>query len=161
MTAYAELHYASNFSFLRGASHPEELAAQAKHLGLAALAVTDRNSLAGVVRAHAAAKDMGLKFVVGARLDLSSPAGMDADYSGPSLLAYPTTRAAYGNLCRLLSGGQRRVGKGQCRITIDDVRDHDARAFAGKSDGGGPADAGTAAGHPRMLSVQISVASHA
>ena len=125
MTAYAELHCASNFSFLRGASHPEELAAQAKHLGLAALAVTDRNSLAGVVRAHAAAKDMGLKFVVGARLDLSSPASADADYSGPSLLAYPTTRAAYGNLCRLLSGGQRRAAKGQCRVTLADVRDHD------------------------------------
>ena len=69
-TSYAELQCTSNFSFLRGASHPEELAMQAKHLGLAALAVTDRNTLAGVVRAHAAAKDAELPFIVGARLDL-------------------------------------------------------------------------------------------
>ncbi len=68
--AYAELQCASNFSFLRGASHPEELATQAKHLGLAALAVTDRNTLAGVVRAHGAAKDAELQFIVGARLDV-------------------------------------------------------------------------------------------
>ena len=70
--SYAELQCTSNFSFLRGASHPEEIAMQAKHLGLAALAVTDRNTLAGVVRAHAAAKDAELPFIVGARLDLQS-----------------------------------------------------------------------------------------
>jgi len=114
MTAYAELQCTSNFSFLRGASHAEELATQAKHLGLAAIAVTDRNTLAGVVRAHQAAKDCGLQFVVGARLDTASA----------SLLAYPTTRAAYGSLCRLLSLGQRRAGKGQCLITLDDVHAH-------------------------------------
>ena len=114
MTAYAELQCTSNFSFLRGASQPEELASQAKHLGLAALAVTDRNTLAGVVRAHGAAKDAGLQFVVGARLDAADV----------SLLAYPTTRAAYGALCRLLSLGQRRAEKGQCLITLDDVYSH-------------------------------------
>ncbi len=159
MSQYAELQVTTNFSFLRGASHPEELAAQAKHLGIAAIAVTDRNSLAGVVRAHGAAKDAGLKFVTGARLDLSaaptpatawrtlpasrggmtihSPplAGETVSRSetrgGPSLLAYPTTRAAYGRLCRLLSVGQRRAEKGQCLLTLDDVyefcRRHDLR----------------------------------
>ncbi len=113
---YAELQCTSNFSFLRGASHPEELAMQAKHLGIAAIAVTDRNTLAGVVRAHAAAKDAELPFIVGARLDLHAP--------GISLLAYPTNRAAYGSLCRLLSLGQRRAEKGQCLLTLDDVHAH-------------------------------------
>jgi error-prone DNA polymerase len=116
MTSYAELQCTSNFSFLRGASHPEELAMQAKHLGLAALAVTDRNTLAGVVRAHAAARDAELPFIVGTRLDLHQPQ--------ISLLAYPTNRAAYGSLCRLLSMGQRRAEKGQCLLTLEDVHAH-------------------------------------
>ena len=114
--AYAELQCTSNFSFLRGASHPEEIAMQAKHLGVAAIAVTDRNTLAGVVRAHAAAKDAELPFIVGVRLDLFEP--------GISFLAYPTNRQAYGALCRLLSMGQRRAEKGQCLITLDDVYAH-------------------------------------
>ena len=116
MTNYAELQCTSNFSFLRGASHPEEIAMQAKHLGVAAIAVTDCNTLAGVVRAHAAAKDAELPFIVGARLDLTEP--------GISLLAYPTNRQAYGALCRLLSMGQRRAQKGQCLITLEDVYAH-------------------------------------
>ena len=116
MTNYAELQCTSNFSFLRGASHPEEIAMQAKHLGIAALAVTDRNTLAGVVRAHAAAKDAELAFIAGARLDLHQP--------DISFLAYPTNRAAYGSLCRLLSLGQRRAEKGQCLITLEDVHAH-------------------------------------
>ena len=70
MTAYAELQVTSNFSFLRGGSHPEELVLRAAELGLSALALTDRNTLAGVVRAHVAAKEVGIRFVVGARLDL-------------------------------------------------------------------------------------------
>ena len=145
MTAYAELQCTTNFSFLRGASHPEELAVQAKHLGLSGLAVTDRNTLAGVVRAHAAAKDADLKFVVGARLDINfppprgegsrvggngcsswTPAPNPSPQGGGeiSLLAYPRTRAAYGNLCRLLSLGQRRAVKGQCLLTLEDVYAH-------------------------------------
>ncbi len=67
---YAELQVTTNFSFLRGGSHGEELVAQAKALGLAAIAVADRNTLAGVVRAHVAAKEVGLRLIVGARLDL-------------------------------------------------------------------------------------------
>jgi error-prone DNA polymerase len=130
MTNYTELQVTTPFSFLRGASHAEELVAQAKHLGLAGIAVTDRNSLAGAVRVHAAAKEAGLNCIIGARLDLVSatpgeqPEGLHV-VSDPapacSLLAWPTDRAAYGNLCRLISLGQRRAGKGECLITLDDV----------------------------------------
>ena len=117
MTAYAELQVITNFSFLRGGSHPAELVEQAKACGLSAIAVTDRNTLAGVVRAHIAAKEHGLRLVVGCRLDLQD---------GPSLLCYPTDRAAYGRLCRLLTTGQRRADKGQCTLTLDDVAEHAA-----------------------------------
>ncbi|MGD9669488.1 MAG: error-prone DNA polymerase [Hyphomicrobiaceae bacterium] len=113
--AYAELQVTTNFSFLRGASHADELVAQAKALGLAAIAVTDRNTLAGVVRAHTAAKDANLRFVVGARLDLAD---------GPSLLCLPKDRAAYGRLSRLISLGQARAQKGQCHLEVGDVAAH-------------------------------------
>src|SRR5262245_29310638 len=116
MTRYAELDVTTNFSFLRGGSHGEELVATAKALGLEAIAVTDRNTLAGVVRAHLAAKAVGgIKFIVGCRLDLDD---------APSLLAYPTDRAAYGRLCRLLTLGQRRAEKGKCTLHLDDVTAH-------------------------------------
>ena len=123
MTGYAELHCTTNFTFLHGGSHPEELVAQARHLGLAALAITDANTLAGVVRAHSAAKDLEFQFVVGARLNLvRAPSG--AGEGELSLLAWPTTRVGYGRLCRLLSLGQRRAAKGQCLITLDDIEAH-------------------------------------
>ena len=116
MIRYAELDVTTNFSFLRGGSHAEELVATAKALGLAAIAVTDRNTLAGVVRAHLAAREVGgIKFIVGARLDLDD---------APSLLAYPTDRAAYGRLCRLLTLGQRRAEKGKCSLHLDDIAAH-------------------------------------
>jgi error-prone DNA polymerase len=120
--AYAELCCASNFSFLRGGSHAEELVSQAKHLGLAALAVTDHNTFAGIVRAHGAAKEMGLKFVVGVRL-LLSPRAQERREAA-ELFAWPTSRKAYGRLCRLLSLGQRRAEKGQCILTLEDVYAH-------------------------------------
>ncbi len=110
--AYAELQVTTNFSFLRGGSHPHELVAEAKELGLAALAVTDRNTLAGVVRAHTAAKQVGLKLIVGTRLDLTD---------APSLICLPTDREAYGRLCRLLSQGQLAADKGQCILALADV----------------------------------------
>ena len=189
--AYAELQTTTNFSFLRGGSHGEELVAAAKALGLAGLAITDRNTLAGVVRAHAAAKEAGLHLITGARLDLSSssakpslPAALEdipisgrfpgdggavirdlsrlgrddrpaMDGNGPgyplrgfrgnddgvidapspqepaalaiqSLLCLPTDRAAYGRLSQLLTLGQRRAGKGQCTLFIEDVVAHSA-----------------------------------
>ena len=111
--AYAELHVTTNFTFLEGGSHPQELVAQAKALGLAAIAVTDRNTLAGVVRAHVAAKEAGLRLVVGARLDFAD--------GTPSLLCLPTDRAAYGRLSRLLSRGQMRAEKGECHLHLEDL----------------------------------------
>jgi error-prone DNA polymerase len=115
MTAYAELQVTTNFSFLHGGSHAEELVAQARHLGLSALAVTDHNTLAGAVRAHIAGKDMGLRIIVGCRLDLED---------GISLLCYPKDRSAYGRLCSLLTLGQLRVEKGKCSLTLADVVQH-------------------------------------
>ena len=114
-TAYAELQAVSNFSFLRGASHADELAARAAELGLAAIGIADRNTLAGAVRAHIAAKAAGLRLLTGARLDLAS---------GLSLLCYPRDRAAYGRLCRLLTRGQRRAAKGGCVLSLNDVVEH-------------------------------------
>jgi error-prone DNA polymerase len=120
MTAYAELQITSNFSFLRGGSHPEELVLRAHELGLEALALTDRNTLAGVVRAHVAAKEVGIRFVVGARLDLEPREMLPAR----SVLCFPTDRAAYGRLSQLLSRGQRRAEKGDCELGLEDLLDH-------------------------------------
>ncbi|AMK26649.1 error-prone DNA polymerase (plasmid) [Sphingobium fuliginis] len=111
---YAELQCASHFSFLRGASSCEELFTQAEACGLDALAITDRNSLAGIVRAHEAAKVTGVRLIVGCRLDLAE---------GQSLLVYPIDRSGYAHLCRLLSRGKKRGGKGKCIIGWDDVAD--------------------------------------
>ncbi len=115
MTDYVELQVTSNFTFLTGASHPEELAAQAAALGHPAIAVTDRNSLAGIVRAHSGCKRAGIRLVVGARLDFTD---------GPSLLCFPSDRAAYGRLTRLLTLGRRRAPKGECHIARADLFDH-------------------------------------
>ena len=115
MIRYAELQVATSFSFLEGASQPDELAMTAAALGLAAVGVTDRNSLAGVVQMHAAAKKFGLRVLIGCRLDLT-----DAD----SLLAYPTDRAAYARLSRLLTLGKMRAPKGECFIARTDVLAH-------------------------------------
>ena len=123
--AYAELQAVSNYSFLRGASHADELVERAAALGLAAIGIADRNTLAGAVRAHVAAKAVaakavaakagGLRLLTGARLDLAC---------GLSLLCYPRDRAAYGRLCRLLTLGQRRAAKGGCVLHMEDVTAH-------------------------------------
>src|SRR5262245_22723562 len=112
---YAELQCVTNFSFQRGASHPDELVARAKELGYAALAITDEASLAGVVRAHVAAKDAKLKLLIGAEVAL-------ADTARVVLLA--TDRKAYGRLCRLLTAGRRRAPKGESRLARADVLEH-------------------------------------
>ena len=118
MPAYAELQAVSNFSFLDGASHPDELVRQAAALGHAAIAIADRNTLAGQVRAHVAAKEAGLKLLVGARLDLGLERRAAAELS---LIALPTDRAAYGRLSRLITQGCRRAPKGQCWLRLADV----------------------------------------
>lgn len=110
--SYAELCVTSNFTFLTGASHAGELAARARELGLAGLAITDRNTFAGIVRGHAAARALGLRYITGVRLGL---------VNGPDILAYPKTRKGYGNLCRLLTEGKRRAAKGQCALAFSDV----------------------------------------
>ncbi|HZH26990.1 MAG TPA: error-prone DNA polymerase [Azospirillaceae bacterium] len=112
---YAELQVTTNFSFLRGASHPHELFGRARALGYSALGIADRNGLAGIVRAHVAARETGVRLVVGCRLDLAD---------GASLLVYPTDRPAYARLCRLLTLGKGRAGKGGCRLVWDDVAAH-------------------------------------
>src|SRR5215203_4489450 len=109
---YTELQVTSNFSFLRGASHPHELVDQAKAFGYTEIAITDRNTLAGIVRAHATAKNLGIRIIVGCRLDL-----MD----GSSLLAYPTDITAYSRLSNLLTVGNLRTEKGKCLLYKEDV----------------------------------------
>ncbi len=109
---YVELQCASHFSFLRGASACEELFHQAAVCGIEALAVTDRNSLAGMVRAHEAAKAAGVRLIVGCRLELTD---------GSAILVYPMDRPAYARLCRLLSLGKRRGGKARCLLGWEDL----------------------------------------
>src|SRR5688500_8551236 len=125
--AYAELDVTTNFSFLRGASHPDELIFQATHLGHRAIAITDINSLAGVVRAYDAVRmvrEQGgtpPQLIIGARLTFSD---------APDLLVYPTDRPAYGRLCRLLTLGKRRTEKGECSLTLDDFLNHNEGILA-------------------------------
>ena len=126
MTRYAELAVTTNFSFLRGASHPAEMVAAAEALGLDAIAIADRNSFAGVVRAYdewkkqekakqGALKQRAVKLIVATRL---------VTVDGFEAIACPTDREAYARLCRLLTDGKRRTGKGehtQCHITFEDI----------------------------------------
>jgi error-prone DNA polymerase len=120
MNRYAELQAATNFSFLRGASHPWELMTGADALGLEAIGVCDRNSLAGVVRAWSARKDLPagskVRDLTGCRLDFAD--------GTPSLLVYPSDREAYGRLTRLLTVGQRRAKKAGCELHWADFLDH-------------------------------------
>jgi error-prone DNA polymerase len=121
MTRYAELQAATNFSFLRGASHPGELVMGADALGIEAVGICDRNSLAGVVRAWSQMQDLreggsAIRALTGCRLDFAD--------GTPSLLVYPSDREAYGRLTRLLTVGQRRAEKGECDLRWADFLDH-------------------------------------
>ncbi|HEY5211106.1 MAG TPA: error-prone DNA polymerase [Stellaceae bacterium] len=119
---YAELQVTSNFSFLRGASHPGELVEQAKALGHHAIAITDINTLAGIVRGHIAAEEQGLRFVVGCRLEMEvESSSKKTESKQRTLLCYPTSRAAYGRLTRMLTRGKQRAKKGACRLVYDDL----------------------------------------
>jgi error-prone DNA polymerase len=122
MTRYAELHCKTNFSFLEGASHADELVRQAATLGYRALAITDRNSVAGVVRAHIAAKESGLQLIVGAEI---------TPIDAPPIVLWPTDRAAYGRLCQLITRGRRNAPKGECRLTLQDVAEFSEGLIAG------------------------------
>ena len=114
MTSYAELHCLSNFTFLRGASHAEELAERAYELGYAALAITDECSMAGVVRAHGAAKKCGLKLIVGSEIRF---------VEGLRVVLLATDRTGYGNLSELITRGRRNAGKGRYSLALEDIRD--------------------------------------
>ena len=112
---FAELAAMTNFSFLRGASHPEEMVARAAEIGLSGLGIADRNTLAGVVRAHVFAREnraaMGaMRVVAGARLAFRDGA--------PDLIVYPENRAGYGRLCKLLTKGNLRAEKGECHLDL-------------------------------------------
>ncbi|WP_278393589.1 error-prone DNA polymerase [Sphingobium yanoikuyae] len=111
---YVELQVTTHFSFLRGASSPEDLFATAAAMEMPALGVVDRHSVAGIVRAWDAERQTGVRAIVGCRLDLTD---------GTALLVYPTDKAAYGRLCRLLSIGKTRAGKGACHLDWSDVAD--------------------------------------
>jgi error-prone DNA polymerase len=125
---YAELHCTSNFSFLQGGSHPEELVQRAKALGYEALAITDRGTLAGVVRAHGAAKQAGIQLVIGCHLEPCDAA---------PLVVWAADRTGYTSLCRLLTRGHARgaeepgPGAGSCLLTGDDIVAHSAGLLAG------------------------------
>ena len=118
MTRYLEFTTASNFSFLRGASHAEELMVQAAQLGLSGIGLCDRNSVAGVVRAHLAKREqnLSLRYHPGARLVFAD--------GTPDILAYPRDRAGWGRLCRLLTLGNLRAEKGGCILQLDDLLAH-------------------------------------
>ncbi|MFZ2468385.1 MAG: error-prone DNA polymerase [Parvibaculum sedimenti] len=112
---FAELAVMTNFSFLHGGSHADELVLAAKALGLKAIGVADRNTLAGVVRMHASAKANGMRLLVGTRL---------VTEDGFEVIAYPEDRAAYGRLTKLLTLGNRRARKGECHLTLGDILAH-------------------------------------
>ncbi len=118
MSDYAELQASSNFTFLRGTSHSWELVETANEYGHHAIALTDRNTLSGIVLAHSRMKKIAnprSRFIVGCRLDLAN---------GESLLCYPKNRAGYGNLTKLLTAGRRRAEKGECLLHLADVADY-------------------------------------
>ena len=119
---YTELHCKTNFSFLEGASHADELVARASELGYQALAVTDRNSLAGVVRAHTAAKDAALKLIIGAEITPTDAL---------PVVVWVTDRQAYARLSRLITRGRRRAEKGECELRFEDIVEFQEGLVAG------------------------------
>ncbi len=112
---YAPLWCKSNYSFLEGASHPEELVEQARALGLPGLALTDRDGVYGIVRAHVRARELGVHLICGAQMSLDG---------GAQVVLLAADRAGYANLCRLVTRGRRRHAKGECSVTADEVCEH-------------------------------------
>jgi error-prone DNA polymerase len=129
---YAELHCKTNFSFLEGASHADELVARGIELGYAALAVTDRNSLSGVVRAHTAAKEAGLKLLIGAQITPSDAA---------EVILWAPHRAAYGQLSRMITVGRRQAPKGEFLLRFAELAANSGGLLCGVPLARGPHDA--------------------
>ena len=121
-TRYVELQCKSNFSFLEGASHAHELVEQAVELGYRGLAITDRNTLSGIVRAHTAARDLSFPFIVGSELH---------PVDGPPVVLWPQSRKGYASLCKILSIGRLRADKGDCRLSWHDIVQHSTECIAG------------------------------
>ncbi|AMV21529.1 error-prone DNA polymerase [Planctomyces sp. SH-PL14] len=119
---YAELHCLTNFSFLCAASHPDEVVIRAAQLGYSALAITDINTVAGIVRANTATKDHPLHLIVGSEL---------RPVDAPPIVVWVKDRQGYGNLCRLITLGRRRAPKGECHLTFDDIVRHTGGLLAG------------------------------
>ena len=119
---YVELHCKSNFSFLEGASHPDELVTRAAELGYAGLAITDRASVAGVVRGFTPAKELGLQYVVGTEIH---------PRDAPPLVLWPIDRAGYGRMTHLISRGRMRAAKGSCELWWDDIVEFSDGLIAG------------------------------
>ena len=122
MIQYVELQCKSNFSFLEGASHAHELVEQAAQRGYLGLAITDRNTLSGIVRAHTAARDLSFPFIVGSELH---------PVDGPPVVLWPQSRQGYANLCKLLSIGRLRAEKGCCRLSWHDIAEFSSDCIAG------------------------------
>ena len=122
MIQYVELQCKSNFSFLEGASHAHELVEQAAQRGYLGLAITDRNTLSGIVRAHTAARDLSFPFIVGSELH---------PVDGPPVVLWPQSRQGYANLCKLLSIGRLRADKGNCRLSWHDIAESSSECIAG------------------------------
>ena len=119
MSGFAELAAATNYSFLRGASHPSDMVARAMELGMAGIGIADRNSVAGVVRAHMALREAGktdFRLAVGTRLVFAD--------GTPDIVAYPETRFGWGRLTRLLTVGNLRAEKGDCILRLEDLLEH-------------------------------------
>lgn len=119
---YFELQCKSNFSFLEGASHAHEYAEQAQQLGYSGFSITDRNTLAGIVRAHTAARDLNMPFAVGTEVH---------PIDGPPLVLWPMNRAGYANVCKLLSIGRMRATKGECALSWHDIQTNSDQVLAG------------------------------
>jgi error-prone DNA polymerase len=119
---YAELHCLTNFSFLEGASHPDELVTRAAELGYAALAITDANTLAGVVRANTATKDHPVKLIIGSEI---------RPIDAAPVVLWAKDRRGYANLCRLITTGRRRAPKGECQLSVEDIAQNRTHLVAG------------------------------
>jgi error-prone DNA polymerase len=121
MSTYAPLWCKSNFSFLEGASHPEELIEEAHHVGLRSLALTDRDGVYGVVRAHVKARELGVQLIIGAQVTVADDT---------TIVFLAQDRAGYANLCRLLTVGRRRCSKGESIVTWREVCEHAGQLIA-------------------------------
>jgi len=133
--AYTPVWVKTNFSFLEGASHPHELVETAHRLGLPALAVTDRDGVYGLVRAHVRARELGVQLLLGSEVTVDD---------GASIVLLAQDRGGYANLCRLLTKGRRRCAKGESRVAWREVAEHASGLLALWGDAGSAGSAGSA-----------------